>query len=40
MSWMKWLPWRFIIRRAAHSQGFLDPIELMARLRSASIPYL
>lgn len=38
MSWMKWLPWRFIIRRAAHSQGFLDPIELMARLRSFAQP--
>lgn len=38
MSWMKWLPWRFIIRRAARSQGFLDPLELMARLRSFAQP--
>lgn len=38
MSWTKWLPWRFILRRAARSQGFLDPIELMARLRSFAQP--
>jgi len=38
MSWMKWLPWRIILRRAARSQGFLDPIELMARLRSFAQP--
>jgi len=38
MSWMKWLPWRFVLRRAARSQGFLDPIELMARLRSFAQP--
>lgn len=38
MSWTKWLPLRFIIRRAARSQGFLDPIELMARLRSFAQP--
>ncbi|BCO30156.1 hypothetical protein TspCOW1_02590 [Thiohalobacter sp. COW1] len=38
MSWTKWLPLRFILRRAARSQGFLDPIELMARLRSFAQP--
>ncbi|MDZ7805447.1 hypothetical protein [Thiohalophilus sp.] len=38
MSWTKWLPLRYIIRRAARSQGFLDPIELMARLRSFAQP--
>ncbi|WP_260294460.1 hypothetical protein [Sedimenticola hydrogenitrophicus] len=38
MSWTKWLPLRFIIRRAIRSQGFLDPIELMARLRSFAQP--
>lgn len=38
MNWSRWLPLRFIIRRAAQSQGFLDPIELMARLRSFAQP--
>lgn len=38
MSWVKWLPWRLILRRAARSQGFLDPIELMARLRRFAQP--
>ncbi len=38
MKWFGLLPWRFIVRRAAHSHGFLDPIELMARLRSFAQP--
>ncbi len=38
MSWLRWLPWRFVIRRAARSQGFLDPIELLARLRNFAQP--
>jgi len=35
---MQWLPWRFIIRRAARSKGFLDPIALLARLHSFAQP--
>ena len=38
MSWKRFLPLRFIISRAARSQGFLDPLELMARLRSLAQP--
>ena len=38
MIWTKWLPLRYIIRKAAHSQGFLDPLELLARLRSFAQP--
>ncbi|QIB67214.1 hypothetical protein [Kineobactrum salinum] len=38
MSWASWLPWRFILSRAARRQGFLDPIELMARLRALAQP--
>ncbi len=38
MSWMKWLPWRFVIRRVARRQGFLDPIALLARLHSFAQP--
>jgi len=36
--WTKWLPWRFIIRRLAHSQGFLDPLALIAQLRRFAQP--
>jgi hypothetical protein len=33
MSWLKWLPWKLVIRYVARSQGFLDPIALQARLQ-------
>ena len=36
--WMKWLPWRFIVRNAARQKGFLDPIALMSRLQRFSQP--
>src|SRR5690349_24829287 len=36
--WMRWLPWRFLVRRVARSQGFLDPINLLANLRRFSQP--
>jgi hypothetical protein len=35
---MKWLPWRFVIRRVARQQGFLDPVALLARLHSFAQP--
>jgi hypothetical protein len=38
MSWNKWAPLRYIISKAAQRQGFLDPIELLARLRSFAQP--
>ncbi|MFO7602280.1 MAG: hypothetical protein R6X06_00530 [Gammaproteobacteria bacterium] len=38
MSWMKWLPWRFVVRRIAHRYGFLDPIALLARLHNFAQP--
>ena len=38
MIWMKWLPWRFVIRRIARQKGFLDPIALLARLHSFAQP--
>jgi len=38
VSWMKWLPWRFVVRYAARRQGFLDPIALLARLHSFAQP--
>lgn len=36
--WLKWLPWRFIIRRVARSKGFLDPIMVMSYLRRFAQP--
>lgn len=38
MIWLKWLPWRFVIRRIARQKGFLDPIALLARLHSFAQP--
>ncbi len=38
MSWMKWLPWRFVVRYVARKQGFLDPIALLARLHGFAQP--
>ena len=38
MIWMKWLLWRFFIRRIARQKGFLDPIALLARLHSFAQP--
>ena len=38
MVWLKWLPWKFIIRRAARAHGFLDPIALLARLHRFAQP--
>lgn len=30
--WLKWLPWRYLVRHAAQSRGFVDPIAVMTRL--------
>ncbi len=31
MNW-NWFPWRYIVRRVARAQGFLDPVMLLTRL--------
>ncbi|MGD2278564.1 MAG: hypothetical protein PVH45_00535, partial [Candidatus Omnitrophota bacterium] len=36
--WLKWLPWRFIIKRLAKRHGFLDPIVLLSRINNFSEP--
>ncbi len=36
--WWKWLPWRYVLRRAARGHGFLDPIALLARLERFAQP--
>jgi hypothetical protein len=38
MPWTKWLPWRFLVGRAAREHGFLDPVELIARLHRFAQP--
>jgi hypothetical protein len=38
MPWMKWLPWRFVVRHVARSHGFIDPIALLARLHRFTQP--
>lgn len=36
--WLKWFPWRFLIRRIARSHGFLDPVAIRARLHRFAQP--
>ena len=36
--WLKWLPWRYVLSRLARSQGFLDPVGLLAQLHEFAQP--
>lgn len=36
--WIKWLPWRMIVRSAARRNGFLDPLEVLSRLEQFGQP--
>ncbi|MCA9408130.1 MAG: hypothetical protein KC733_05545 [Candidatus Omnitrophica bacterium] len=36
--WLKWFPWRWIVRSAAKRHGFLDPLEIMSRLQNFAQP--
>ncbi|MEW6158429.1 MAG: hypothetical protein AB1813_13430 [Verrucomicrobiota bacterium] len=38
MKIVRWLPWRRLVTRIARAYGFLDPIQLLARLRQFSRP--
>jgi len=38
MTWMKWLPWRYAVRRLASKHGFLDPFTLLTSLYRFSQP--
>ncbi|MBB3059967.1 hypothetical protein [Microbulbifer rhizosphaerae] len=38
MPWMKWLPWRFFVRKFATAHGFLDPMSVMARMQRFAEP--
>jgi hypothetical protein len=33
-----WIPWKFLVQRAARSYGVIDPIDLLARLRRFAQP--
>jgi len=35
---MRWLPWKWIVRRAARAYGVIDPLTLAARMRRFSQP--
>ena len=35
---LHWIPWKYLIQRAARAYGIIDPITLMARLRKFSQP--
>ncbi|WP_142847053.1 hypothetical protein [Telmatospirillum sp. J64-1] len=37
MLW-KWLPWQYMVRRAARAHGFIDPMALLARLQGFAQP--
>ncbi|MCG6946102.1 MAG: hypothetical protein LJE87_12255 [Deltaproteobacteria bacterium] len=34
----RWIPWRFLLKRAARSYGVIDPVSLLARLRRFAQP--
>ncbi len=36
--WLKWLPWRYLIRSFAQKRGFIDPLAVLARLEAVSQP--
>ncbi|MBU0663705.1 MAG: hypothetical protein KJ990_04075 [Proteobacteria bacterium] len=38
MMWLKWFPWRYVVRHAARSHGFIDPIALLASLHRFAQP--
>lgn len=36
--WLKWLPWRFIVRNVARQQGFIDPISVLSKFQNFAQP--
>jgi hypothetical protein len=36
--WLKWLPWKIIVRQTAQSHGFIDPIKVLSHLRRFAQP--
>ncbi len=38
MPWLKWLPWRYLLRRLARTHGFLDPMAVLAGVQRFAQP--
>ncbi|KPP98894.1 hypothetical protein [Marinobacter sp. HL-58] len=38
MTWLNWLPWRYVLRYMAQKHGFLDPVALLSRLHRFAQP--
>lgn len=36
--WLKWLPWRYIVRRVARARGFVDPVTVLSHLHRFAQP--
>lgn len=36
--WLKWLPWKYLLRRLARAHGFTDPIVVLSHLRRFAQP--
>lgn len=36
--WLKWFPWRFIVKKMAKSHGFLDPVPLLSKFQNFAQP--
>lgn len=36
--WLRWFPWKQLVSRAARSRGFVDPVQLLARLEGFAQP--
>lgn len=36
--WVKWLPWSYLVKRGARAHGFIDPLDVLARVRSFAQP--
>ena len=36
--WLKWLPWKYVVRKIAKAQGFVDPISILSRLHGFAEP--
>jgi hypothetical protein len=36
--WLKWLPWRFIVRKVARQHGFVDPLTILAQFQNFAQP--
>jgi hypothetical protein len=38
VMWLKWFPWKYLISKAAHRHGFLDPMVVWSYLQQFSQP--